>query len=101
MTEDFYKQRLTDAGLQVLIPDEVARIEIHRIIYEALCRGKILASSRNYYVQVIKALAEQSADGVILGCTEIGLLISQVDSPIPVFDTTAIHAAAAVTFLLE
>ena len=100
MTEDFYKQRLIDAGLQVLIPDANARAEIHRIIYEELCQGQLLASSRQYYKQVIEDLAKQGAEGVILGCTEIGLLISQADSSIPVFDTTAIHAAAAVEFLL-
>ena len=101
MTEDFYKQRLIDAGLQVLIPDSAARAEVHRIIYDELCQGQLLASSRQYYKQVIKNLAEQGAEGVILGCTEIGLLISQADSPIPVFDTTTIHAAAAVDFLLS
>ena len=100
MTEDFYKQRLIDASLQVLIPDIDARAEVHRIIYDELCQGQLLASSRQYYTQVINELAAQGAEGVILGCTEIGLLISQADSPIPVFDTTAIHAAAAVQFLL-
>ena len=100
MTEDFYKQRLIDASLQVLIPDTDARAEVHRIIYDELCQGQLLASSRQYYTQVINELAAQGAEGVILGCTEIGLLISQADSPIPVFDTTAIHAAAAVQFLL-
>lgn len=101
MTEDFYKQRLIDASLQVLIPDTDARAEVHRIIYDELCQGQLLASSRQYYTQVINELAAQGAEGVILGCTEIGLLISQADSPIPVFDTTAIHAAAAVQFLLD
>lgn len=100
MTEDFYKQRLIDASLQVLIPDTDARAEVHRIIYDELCQGQLLASSRQYYTQVINELAAQGAEGAILGCTEIGLLISQADSPIPVFDTTAIHAAAAVQFLL-
>ena len=100
MTEDFYKQRLIDAGLQVLIPDTDARAEVHRIIYDELCQGQLLDSSRQYYKQVIEDLAKQGAEGVILGCTEIGLLISQADSSIPVFDTTAIHAAAAVQFLL-
>ncbi len=100
MTEDFYTQRLIDASLQVLIPDTDARAEVHRIIYDELCQGQLLASSRQYYTQVINELAAQGAEGVILGCTEIGLLISRADSPIPVFDTTAIHAAAAVQFLL-
>ena len=101
MTQDFYKQRLIDEGLQVLIPETDARAEVHRIIYEELCQGQLLASSRQYYQQVIQDLANKGAEGVILGCTEIGLLIQQADSPIPVFDTTAIHAAAAVDFLLS
>ena len=100
MTQDFYKQRLIDAGLQVLIPTEDERAEVHRIIKKELCVGEFKDSSRQYYSQVIKDLAAQGAEGVILGCTEIGLLISQDDSSIPVFDTTAIHAAAAVEFLL-
>ena len=101
MTQDFYKQRLIDAGLQVLIPEDEARAEVHRIIKKELCVGEFKDSSREYYRQVIKDLAAKGAEGVILGCTEIGLLIKQADSPIPVFDTTAIHAAAAVDFLLE
>ena len=101
MTQDFYKQRLIDAGLQVLIPENDARAEVHRIIYDELCQGQFLDSSRQYYSQVIKDLANEGAEGVILGCTEIGLLIQQADSPIAVFDTTAIHAAAAVEFLLS
>lgn len=101
MTEDFYRQRLIDAGLQVLIPETGARAEVHRIIYEELCQGQLLDSSRQYYQQVIEDLADKGAKGVILGCTEIGLLIQQADSPISVFDTTAIHAAAAVDFLLS
>ena len=101
MTQEFYKQRLIDAGLQVLIPENDARAEVHRIIYDELCQGQFLDSSRHYYQQVIKDLANKGAEGVILGCTEIGLLIQQADSPIAVFDTTAIHAAAAVDFLLS
>ncbi|MGP5211068.1 aspartate/glutamate racemase family protein [Psychrobacter alimentarius] len=100
MTQDFYKQRLIDAGLEVLIPTEDKRAEVHRIIYEELCQGQFVDSSRAYYRQVIKDSIAKGATGVILGCTEIGLLITQDDSPIPVFDTTAIHAAAAVDFLL-
>lgn len=100
MTQDFYKQRLIDAGLQVLIPESDERAEVHRIIKRELCVGQFKDSSRQYYSQVIKDLAAQGAEGVILGCTEIGLLIKQADSPIPVFDTTAVHAASAVAFLL-
>ncbi len=101
MTQDFYKQRLVDAGLQVLIPDTNARAEVHRIIYDELCQGQLIDSSRQYYSQVIEDLSNEGAEGVILGCTEIGLLIKQENSSIPVFDTTAIHAAAAVEFLLD
>lgn len=101
MTQEFYKQRLIDTGLQVLVPENDARAEVHRIIYDELCQGQFLDSSRQYYSQVIKDLANKGAEGVILGCTEIGLLIQQADSPIAVFDTTAIHAAAAVDFLLS
>ncbi len=100
MTEDFYKKRLIDAGLQVVIPNRNERQEVNRIIYEELCQGQLKDSSRQYYRQVIADLADQGAEGVILGCTEIGLLIKHKDSPIPVFDTTAIHAAAAVEFVL-
>lgn len=100
MTQDFYKQRLIDAGLQVLIPIDDERAEVHRIIKQELCVGEFKDSSREYYIDVINELTEQGAEGVILGCTEIGLLIKQADSPIPVFDTTAIHAEAAVDFLL-
>lgn len=100
MTQDFYKQRLIDAGLQVVIPAEDERAEVHRIIKTELCVDEFKDSSREYYIDVIKRLADKGAEGVILGCTEIGLLITQTDSLIPVFDTTAIHAAAAVDFLL-
>ncbi|WP_298980495.1 aspartate/glutamate racemase family protein [uncultured Psychrobacter sp.] len=101
MTQDFYKQRLTDSGLQVVIPEENERVEVHRIIYEELCQGQLLDSSREYYQRVIEQLADAGCEGVILGCTEIGMLIKQADSPIPVFDTTAIHARAAVRFLVD
>ncbi len=101
MTQDFYKQRLIDAGLQVLIPEQDARVEVHRVIKKELCVGEFKDSSREYYRQVIKDLAAQGAEGVILGCTEIGLLIKETDSSVPVFDTTAIHAAAAAEFLLN
>ncbi|WP_198336119.1 aspartate/glutamate racemase family protein [Psychrobacter celer] len=101
MTQGFYKQRLTDSGLQVVIPKDAARAEVHRIIYEELCQGQLLDSSREYYQRVIEQLADAGCEGVILGCTEIGMLIKQADSPIPVFDTTAIHARAAVRFLVD
>ncbi len=97
----FYQQRLIDKGLKVLVPDLKAQDNIHDIIYNELCQGQLLAESREFYIDVIKDLAKQGAQGVILGCTEIGLLIKPDDSSIPVFDTTKIHADAAVKFLLS
>ncbi|MBR8142043.1 aspartate/glutamate racemase family protein [Burkholderia sp. AU19243] len=93
----FYAERLRDRfGLDVLIPDESARGDVHRIIYDELCHGVIDAGSRAAYVTIIDELAQRGALAVILGCTEITLLIGQNDSPLPVFDTTALHAQAAV-----
>ena len=101
MEEDFYKGRLASChGLDVLIPDQKSREELDRVIYEELCRGLTLAESRVFYRDVIATFAERGAEGVILGCTEIGLLVKQDDSPLPLFDTTAIHADAAVRYAL-
>lgn len=101
MTQDFYRQRLLDGfGLRVLTPAAEARSEIHRIIYEELCQGQIKPESKAYYLAQIEALRQQGAAGVILGCTEIGLLIKQADITMPVFDTTELHIAAAVTMAL-
>ncbi len=100
MTEAFYKDRLHARGLDVLIPEEDERADIHRIIYGELCKGRIKDSSRRRYIEIILNLAARGAEGVILGCTEIGMLICQDDSPITVYDTTEIHADAAVSFLL-
>ncbi|MFP3392718.1 aspartate/glutamate racemase family protein [Brevibacillus sp. SIMBA_040] len=102
MEQDFYTGRLRDAhGLEVLLPDEEERNSVHEIIYHELCVGVIREQSKQRYVQIIERLAEQGAEAVILGCTEIGLLISAEDSPVPVFDTTAIHARIAVEAALE
>lgn len=93
----FYAERLRDMfGLDVLVPDEAARNDVHRIIYDELCHGVIDAASRATYVAIIDELAKRGAQAVILGCTEITLLIGAADSPLPVFDTTALHAKAAV-----
>ncbi|MBR7973762.1 aspartate/glutamate racemase family protein [Burkholderia vietnamiensis] len=93
----FYAQRLRDRfGLDVLVPDEPARVDVHRIIYDELCHGRIDAQSRATYVAIIDELARRGAQAVILGCTEITLLIGDADSPLPVFDTTTLHAKAAV-----
>src|ERR1043165_3952680 len=93
--------RLDDRyDLNVLVPDAPDRDTVHRIIYEELCLGQILPASRAAYQAVIGHLVEAGAEGIILGCTEIGLLISDVDSPVPLFDTTRLHAAAAVDMAL-
>ncbi|ONS48999.1 aspartate/glutamate racemase family protein [Burkholderia cenocepacia] len=93
----FYAARLREKfGLDVLVPDEPGRDDVHRIIYDELRHGVISAQSRATYVSIIDALATRGAQAVILGCTEITLLIGADDSPLPVFDTTALHAKAAV-----
>lgn len=95
MTQDFYKDKLIARGIDVLVPGEEDIEEVNRVIYEELCRGIISPDSRAEYVRIIETLKEKGAEGVILGCTEIGLLVRQEDSPLPVFDTTVIHATRA------
>jgi aspartate racemase len=102
MEQDFYKGRLIQKhGLEVLIPDQAERKVVHEVIYNELCNGRIKDESRRQFTAIIRRLAEEGAQGIILGCTEIGLLISQDDSPIRLFDTTLIHATAAVDFALD
>jgi aspartate racemase len=102
MEEDFYKGRLVRTfGLDVLIPEADEIATVNRIIYEELCMGKILPASKASYRTVMDGLVEKGAEGIILGCTEIGLLVRQEDSRVPLFDTTRIHAEAAVEFALE
>ena len=102
MTQDFYKGRLENKhSLEVLVPDEEDRKTIHEIIYNELILGKINDKSREKYIAIIEKLKHQGAEGLILGCTEIPLLIKQKDSPILVFDTTKIHAEKAVEFALQ
>jgi aspartate racemase len=102
MEQDFYRGRLSsEFGIESLIPDEADRARINQIIFEELCLGTFSEPSREYYVSVIEKLAQQGAEGVIFGCTEIGLLVPVERSPIPVFDTAAIHAADAVEFMLS
>jgi len=102
MEMDFYRGRLEKAyGLKVLIPEEPGRTSVHDIIYKELAQGIIREESRRAYAAVIRELERRGAQGVILGCTEIPLLIKAADSPIPVFDTTVLHAAAAVDFALS
>jgi aspartate racemase len=102
MEMDFYRGRLErDHGLKVLIPDEPGRTLVHDVIYRELGRGIVREESRRGYIGVIEDLRRRGAEGVVLGCTEIPLLIKAADSPVPIFDTTALHAAAAVDFALQ
>lgn len=101
MTQDFYKSVLIESGLEVVIPDDIQMQEINRIIFEELCKGKIVDSSRDYFSKVIESLKEKGAQAVILGCTEIGLLVTEDKSALKVFDTTVIHAKAAVEAALK
>ncbi len=102
MEEDFYKQRLIDKyGLDVLVPGEKDRNYIHHVIYDELVQGRILSESKNGFLSIIAKLIANGAQGIILGCTEIGLLVAEKDCPVQVFDTTRIHAEAAVDFALR
>lgn len=102
MEEDFYRARLEERfGLHVLVPPEEDRDLVHRVIFEELCLGTIENSSRVAYLEIIRGLQRRGAQAVILGCTEIGMLVTGQDSPLPVFDTTVIHADAAVEFMLQ
>ncbi len=96
MEQDFYRDRLTGHGLRVLIPPPEDRAEVHRIIYDELCLGVVREESRQAYRNVITRLVQAGAEGVILGCTEIELLITDTDNPVPVFPTTRLHVEAAV-----
>ncbi len=101
MTQAFYKQRLIDRGIDVVIPDGEDIDVVNDIIFHELCVGKIREESRKKFQDIIDRLKDKGADGVILGCTEIGLLIHQADSSLPVFDTTLIHAKRAVEIALD
>lgn len=102
MEHDFYKGRLqSEFGLEVIVPDETDRQTVHDVIYDELCVGAVKDGSKLKYQQIIERLKTQGAEGVILGCTEITLLIQQADTDLPVFDTTRIHAEAAVDLALR
>ena len=102
MEQAFYKGRLTEKfGLDVLVPKEADRKIVHDIIYQELCQGQVTNPSRAEYLRIIQQLAEQGAEAVILGCTEIAMLVKQSDTDVILVDTTAIHAQAAVEFALE
>ena len=101
MEQAFYKDRLRERhGLQVLIPNPSDRDVIHRVIYEELCLGRIVEESRAEYRRIMADLVGQGAEGIVLGCTEISLLVGQQDSSVPLFDTTAIHACKAAEWAL-
>jgi len=102
MEQDFYKGRLSEKyGVKVLIPNKEDRQIVHKVIYQELCLGKIKADSKSEYLRIIDLLATQGAEAVILGCTEIGMLVSQGDTKVTLLDTTAIHAEKAVEFAIE
>lgn len=101
MEGDFYRGRLADVhGLGVVTPEEAEREEVHRVIYEELCLGQVREASRRRFVEIIAGLVERGAEGVVLGCTEIGLLIGAGDVEVPRFDTTELHAGKAVELAL-
>ena len=100
MEQDFYKEVLRQEGIQVLIPGEKDRNLVNDVIYHQLCLGIISPQSRKEYLRIIGELAEQGAQGVILGCTEIGLLVSQENTSVPLFDTTLIHGRQAALFAM-
>lgn len=101
MEQNFYKGRLAARhGLDVMVPDAADRTVVHRIIYDELVAGKVLAASRDAYREIIAHLVDRGAEAVILGCTEIMLLVGQEDSAVPIYDTTTLHAAAAVDLAL-
>lgn len=100
MEQDFYRDRLADHGLTVLVPPADDRAQVHRIIYDELCLGVVSEASRQTYRDVIARLVAAGADGVVLGCTEIELLVGPADSAVPVFATTRLHVEAAVDFSL-
>ena len=102
MEQDFYRGRLVEKyALDVLVPGSADREIVHRVIYDELVLGKIKSDSKAEYMRIIAALAQAGAEGIILGCTEIGLLVSQADCSLPLFDTTRIHALAAIKYALQ
>jgi aspartate racemase len=102
MEQDFYKGHLeTNHGINVVVPSEQERSAVHDIIYEELCQGEIRPASKQRYLDIVSNAEKNGADGVIFGCTEVGLLINQDDLALPTFDTTELHAIAALDFALN
>lgn len=100
MEQDFYKARLRDHGIDVIIPNEADRKIVHRIIYEELCLGVINPDSQQQYIAIVERLIAEGAQAIVLGCTEICMLIGELKFSVPLFDTTTIHAKEAVSFAL-
>ena len=98
MEQEFYRGRLAAFGVEAMLPEDGERDDVHRIIYDELCRGAVEPRSKARYVEIVEAAVKRGADGVILGCTEITLLLSQADVSVPAFDTTALHVEAALDF---
>ena len=102
MEQDFYKSRITEKfGIEVLVPEPDERILLHTVIYDELCLGKIKDTSRAYYLEIIEKLSARGAEAIILGCTEIALLVKQAHTSVPLYDTTTIHASQAVSYALS
>ena len=102
MEEDFYRRRLAvKFGLRVIVPDQKERELVDKVIFEELCLGKIRTESKNRYLDIMQKMIGKGAEGIILGCTEIGMLVNQKDKRYPLFDTTSLHAEAAVEFALS
>ena len=101
MEQDFYTGRLRDAGLEPILPNEADRAETHRIIYEELCKDITRPTSEAEYVRIASHLSDAGADCLILGCTEVGMLLNQSNVPVPVFDTTLVHCAAVIDRALK
>ncbi|MFT7791404.1 UNVERIFIED_CONTAM: amino acid racemase [Escherichia coli] len=101
MEHSFYKEALLEQEIETFVPEKEDREVVHRIIFDELCKGIILPESKEIYLRIIDKLLAQGAEGIILGCTEIPLLIKQEDSSIPLFDTTFLHAKAAVSYALS
>ena len=102
MEQDFYKGHIErNYDIEVIVPDKTGRKSVHEIIYHELCQGQVKDSSRKCYLEVIELLRENGAQGIILGCTEIDLLIGDQDADMPLFDSTALHVSDAVDWMLN
>ena len=101
MEQPFYRERIEAAGVDVLVPDADERARVHRVIYDELCRGQLRDASRDDYRAIIAGMVARGAQGAILGCTEIGLLVGEGDADVPLFDTARIHAEAAADWALD